>query len=75
MISGIKRPNTTNCTKCGMQYSEDDIACPYCYGKSNLEIIEDVHLKHAEALEKSALIGKVFSVIAAVLALLLIVLW
>lgn len=75
MISnGMSQPRTKKCTRCGMHYNEDDIACPYCVGMTNEEIISQVHIKNATEREKHAKIGKYFVVAAIVIAMLMLVL-
>ncbi|MGB2426658.1 MAG: hypothetical protein ACPH9N_03150 [Alteromonas sp.] len=71
----VKRRRTKQCTRCGMHFNEDDIACPYCIGKNNHEIIRDIHMKQSEELEKNAKLGRRFALAAVIIAALMVLLW
>lgn len=68
----VKRPETKKCLRCGMLFNEYDIRCPYCIGKSNAEIIRDVHLVKSQQQRRTAKIGYWFITIVVVLLIMLI---
>tara|TARA_B100002049_G_C16021694_1_gene350526 strand:- start:694 stop:936 length:243 start_codon:yes stop_codon:yes gene_type:complete len=69
--SQINEP-TTQCMRCGMRYKMDLYECPYCVGKTNGEIIEQIHIPHSEQLDDVNKLGKYFIVIFAVILGLMI---
>jgi uncharacterized Zn finger protein (UPF0148 family) len=61
--------------KCGLEYKEGEIICPYCKGKTNAQIIRDIHIPHSEQLEETSKVGRYFIYITIILACLLITIW
>ena len=74
MISSYSREPAEQCQRCGMQYKESELACPHCRGKTSAEIIRDIHIPHAERLEKTGSIGRVFIYLAIITACLFLLL-
>ncbi len=75
LYHSTKREPTCKCQKCGMEYKESEYSCPYCTGKTNAEIIRDIHIPHSEQLEKTSSIGRLFIYITIILACLSLVLF
>ena len=68
-----KREPTCKCMKCGMEYKESEYNCPYCVGKTNAQIVRDIHIPHSEQLEKTSSIGRQFFYVAVIIGCLLLV--
>jgi hypothetical protein len=70
-LSGRGEPSK-KCMRCGMHYMVSDLTCPYCVGKSNAEIIRDIHIPQSENLEKASKLGKYFIVISIITGVVLL---
>lgn len=60
MISNFTRESTANCSKCGLQYKSSLSICPHCVGKSNDQIIRDIHIPRNKQMAKNSSIGRQF---------------
>ncbi|WP_144392571.1 hypothetical protein [Pleionea sediminis] len=58
---------TQVCMRCGMRYKIRIGECRFCKGKSNGEIIEQIHIPYSEELEDSNKLGNYFFIIGILL--------
>ena len=66
-------PSTLRCMKCGLSYDANLATCHHCEGKSNAEIIEQLHIPHSEQLDSSETLGKYFYLTAVLIGLLVFI--
>jgi uncharacterized protein YbaR (Trm112 family) len=70
-----KREPPCKCNRCGLEYKIEDLVCPYCKGKTNAEIIRDVHFPHSEQIEETTKLGRYFIYITIILGCLFLLLF
>ena len=75
LYHSTKREPTCKCMRCGLKYKESEYTCPHCAGKTNAEIIRDIHIPHSKQLEKTSSIGRQFFYIAIIITCVLLVLF
>jgi hypothetical protein len=68
-----KSAQTCKCMKCGLEYKKSDLHCPYCVGKSNAQIITDIHIPYSEQLKNTSSLGRQFIYLAIIICCLLFV--
>ncbi len=66
---------TTKCNRCGLRYLEEEFTCPHCAGKTNAQIIKELHIPHSEQLEETSGIGRQFFYIAVILGCILLLIF
>ena len=64
--------HTQTCDRCGLETSIDEANCVHCYGKNESQL-EAIKKDHTERLEAGVEIGKVFRVIAFIIAVIMLI--
>jgi len=72
MIDDFERELTSKCKKCGLEYKTLECICPHCAGKTNAQIIRDLHIPHSKQQEENASLGRQFIYIVIIIACLLL---
>jgi len=60
VITEYTREPSKKCMRCGLEYKVSEGICPHCVGKSNAQIIKEVHIPHAKELEQTTRKGRYF---------------
>ena len=65
---------SVRCDRCGLNFKASERSCTHCADLSDAEALE-LRRHHAETLQSNAQLGRVFGLLAAVLALVVLFYW